>query len=121
MGREYTILLRGLRFFGFHGVLPAEQENGQRFELDLEVLFERPDPACDEIDSTLDYVKLYRTVEPHFSRERYELIETCAERISEDLLNRFPQIRQVVVTLKKPSAPVPCICDHFGVRICRQR
>lgn len=122
MDDECTILLHGLRFYGNHGLLPGEQENGQRFELDLEIrLAPRKPNTADEINTTVDYTRLYQTVEPHFTRQRYKLIETCAERIAGDILRDFPTVNQVTVTLKKPSVPVPCICDYFGVRIRRQR
>ncbi len=122
MDDERTILLHGLRFYGYHGLLPGEEENGQRFELDIDVrLAPRPANAADEISATVDYTKLYQTVETHFTQQRYKLIETCAERIADNILSHFPAVNQVTITLKKPSVPVPCICDYFGVRISRQR
>lgn len=117
---EFTIT--GLALHGRHGVLEAERSLGQRFFLDLEVTAEIGEAlATDSVDDTLHYGQVIKAATAAFSSRAFNLIETAAGAVADDLLARFPAIVTVRVTVHKPSAPVAAIIDDVAVTVERRR
>ena len=116
------IFLRGMRFMACHGVLPHEQEVPQPFEVDVELgLSLRAAGESDDLDDTVNYAKVYRTVSSIMNGASKQLIEALAEEIAEDLLWQFSPLRWVRVTVHKPTAPIDGIFSDVGVTILRSR
>lgn len=116
------IFLRGLAFFGFHGNIPAEAVNGQRFFVDLELRTDVSKAAAtDHLEDTIDYSAVYGAVRELVERERFNLLETLAEHLAGTLLEGFAEIESVVVTVRKPQAPLPGIFDEVAVSVERFR
>jgi dihydroneopterin aldolase len=102
------ILLTGLAFYGRHGVLPAEQELGARFVVDVEATLDlRPAGTQDSLDATVDYAAVYDEVRALVEGPPFRLIEALGEAIAQRLLARFPRLVAVVVRVHKPAAPIP--------------
>lgn len=115
------IILRGLEFYGYHGVLPAEKELGQRFQLDLELGLDlRPAGEKDDLGKTVNYAAVFELVQEVTTREKYDLIEALAEKIAGEILSRFP-VQTVKVLVRKPQAPIPGKFKFVGVEIFRER
>ncbi|WP_315452655.1 dihydroneopterin aldolase [uncultured Selenomonas sp.] len=116
------IFLRGMRFMACHGVLPHEQEVSQPFEVDVELgLSLRTAGESDDLDDTVNYAKVYRTVSSIMNGASKQLIESLAEELAEDLLWQFSPLRWVRVTVHKPTAPIDGIFSDVGVMILRRR
>ena len=116
------IFLRGMRFMACHGVLPHEQEVSQPFEVDVELgLSLRTAGESDDLDDTVNYAKVYRTVSSIMNGASKQLIEAVAEEIADDLLRDFDVLRWVRVTVHKPIAPIDGIFSDVGVTILRRR
>ena len=116
------IFLRGMRFMACHGVLPHEQEVSQPFEVDVELgLSLRTAGESDDLDDTVNYAKVYRTVSSIMNGASKQLIESLAEELAEDLLWQFSPLRWVRVTVHKPTAPIDGIFSDVGVTILRRR
>src|SRR5690606_37178582 len=76
------ILLQGMRFWGHHGLLPHEREQGQPFEVDLEVELDLSRAReSDRLEETVDYRLLFRAVQEVVEGEPVHLLEHLAERI----------------------------------------
>ncbi|MGD0152925.1 MAG: dihydroneopterin aldolase [Thermacetogeniaceae bacterium] len=113
------IIMNGMEFYGYHGVLPGEQEIGQRFQLDLELATHLEHPGrLDDLAETIDYAELYGLVEKIVTEERFSLIEALAERIAQAVLGHY-SVEEVMVRVKKPHAPLGGIFDYVGVEIRR--
>ena len=70
------IIMQGMEFYGYHGVLPAEQEIGQLFLVDLELATYLEHPGrLDDVSETIDYSEVYGLVEKIVTEERCNLIE----------------------------------------------
>ena len=53
------LLLRGLRFHAFHGVLPAERTLGQKFMIDMDAWLDlRKAGSSDNIHDTISYTDI---------------------------------------------------------------
>ncbi len=117
-----TIELNGLVFYAYHGALQAESELGQRFKIDVSLrLADGLDFKDDNTQVTVDYSRVYCTVESVFTESRFQLIERAAEAIASELLSQFKKIVEVRVRVDKPSVPVPCACDSFAVEVIQCR
>ena len=117
-----TIELNGLVFYAYHGALEAESELGQRFKVDVSLrLADGLDFKEDNTEVSVDYSRVFSTVESVFTESRFQLIERAAEAIASELLSKFKKIVEVRVRVVKPSAPVPCACDSFAVEVVQCR
>jgi 7,8-dihydroneopterin aldolase/epimerase/oxygenase len=115
------IVLRGLRARGRHGCLPAERELGQEFMIDVTLgLDVRPAATDDDLLRTVDYGALADRLVAVVEGEPVNLIETLAERLAALCLDP-PQVKEVEVTVHKPSAPMPHPFTDVAVTIQRSR
>ncbi len=113
------IIMKGMEFYGYHGVLPGEQEIGQRFVVDLKLSTHLDRPGrVDDLAETIDYAELYGLMEKIVTEERFSLIEALAERIAQAVLASY-SVAEVKVRVKKPHAPLGGVFDYVGVEIRR--
>jgi len=113
------IIMCGMSFYGYHGVLPQERELGQVFEVDVELFLDlRSAGESDDPEMTVSYADVYEVVRRVVTGRPYNLIEAGAEAIAARLLAGFP-MREVLVRVKKPAAPVPGHFRYMGVEIRR--
>jgi dihydroneopterin aldolase len=117
------ILLEGLRFFGYHGVYPEERTLGQRFIVDVVAELDlRNAGAHDELDETVNYASIYATVRSIVEGEPLMLIEAVADRSARAVLEAYPAIDAVEITVRKPAVTIRgAHLDAVGVRIRRVR
>lgn len=116
------ILIKGLKLFAYHGVNPEEKENGQDFIFDIE-LYVNMNKAChsDNVEDTVSYAKVAKTVRRVFTAQKYDLLERCAEVTAQAILDEYSEVLRVDLTLKKPQAPVKAEFEYMGVNIVRSR
>jgi dihydroneopterin aldolase / 2-amino-4-hydroxy-6-hydroxymethyldihydropteridine diphosphokinase len=115
------IVLTGVRAFGRHGVLPEEREAGQEFVADLELTLDLGVAAAtDRVAATVHYGELAERVAAEIAGEPVDLIETLAQRIADAALEH-ELVERVVVTVHKPSAPIPVPFADVAVRVERAR
>jgi dihydroneopterin aldolase len=92
--------LSGIELHGFHGVLEDERRDGQRFRFDLVV--ETAEPAADEIDAAVDYRDLVACVREISDGTHFQLLETLAASVADELKRRF-RLERVEVRVGKPD------------------
>ena len=116
------ILIRDLKLFAYHGVNPEEKRDGQNFcfDIDLSVNMTK---ACysDDVNDTVSYAKVIKTVRRVFTAEKYDLLEKAAQITADAILEEYPEVFTVDITLKKPEAPVKADFSWVGVSISRGR
>ena len=116
------IIINDLKIFAFHGVNPEEKQDGQNFILDIVAEADLSVPCkTDNVDDTVSYSKMIKTIIPAFTAEKYDLIEKAAQVVADTLLDNFSMIENVEITLKKPEAPMKCDFGFVAVRIRRER
>jgi dihydroneopterin aldolase len=117
------ITLRGLRVFGYHGVLEAERRDGQEFIIDavlwLDTATTATAAATDDLSLTADYAALADRLAAIVSGPPVRLIETLAERLAAAAAEE-PLAREVEITVHKPHAPVGHRFDDVAVTIRRR-
>ena len=120
-GPSDILLVEDIRFYGHHGVTPAQQEVGAWFRVDVELALDlTPAALSDDLDATVDYGQLVRRVVALGTEGRVRLIERLAGLLCEALLREYAA-REVTVTVRKLTAPIDGIPAVPGVRITRAR
>lgn len=113
------IIMRELRFYGYHGVLEAERKLGQEFVVNLEIFLPLQKAGLtDRLENSLDYARVYDTVRAIVTGEPVLLLETLAEKIAAAVLAHDP-VEGVEVRVRKQNPPLPGITG--GVEICIYR
>lgn len=115
------IIICGIVFYGYHGVMTAEQELGQKFLVDVELYLNLKSAGISEhLSDTIDYKLVYDLVKSIEQKKKYKLIETLAFDIAEAILNSTSAV-EVLVRIKKPQVPIAGIIDYVAVEIRRIR
>lgn len=115
------IALNGMEFHSYHGVYDFEREKGSVFQVDVafELDLERP-AATDNIQDTLDYVAVYELIAREMETP-VNLLEHLAAKITQRLLDSFPQAEQVELRVAKSAPPVGGTCKESAVTLVRSR
>lgn len=113
------IVLKGMRFYGYHGVEAEEKTLGQWFEIDL-VLWGDFSQAMttDNVENALDYSQVYEMTREIVEGPAVNLLEHLAHKIMEALF-LLPLLEKALVRVKKPQAPVKGPLCYAGVEIVR--
>ena len=112
------IIIRDMEAFGYHGVLEEEKGLGQKFLVSANIRLDASKAIKeDRCEYTVDYGKVCKRINEIVGLERYDLIEALAGRIAEVILLEFAPVKNVVVEVKKPWAPVKVSLDTASVRI----
>ncbi len=115
------IRIMGIEVFAYHGVLPEEQKEGQRFLVDVELEVDlSPAGASDDLAETVDYGLLAQRIHVVVASERWDLIERVASRVAETVLEDA-RVRAVVATVHKPAAPIAVGFSDVSVTVRRTR
>ena len=121
---EHTdkIFLKGLAFYGHHGVSPHEKALGQRFIVDITLECDaRAAGLSDDLADAVDYVPAYEIVKAVIEGESKDLIETVAEEIAAHILDEL-DVSAVSVAIKKPEVAIRgSILSYAGLEIYRRR
>ncbi len=112
------IIIKGIDFYGFHGVSQAEQELGQRFIVDvkLELSLDKAGKS-DQLQDTVNYCEIYTLIKEKGQQKRYALLEAMASDMAESILKGFDIVQRVNICIKKPHAPIGGVIEYAGVRI----
>jgi dihydroneopterin aldolase len=113
--------IRGLSIYTHHGVTDAEQEVGQRLEID--VAFDVPDcdaVLTDRLEDTIDYAEVCDIVSLAATERSYRTLERIAHVIGERILERFGSER-VRVRAAKPEPPLPLAIEEIAVEVVNER
>lgn len=112
------ILMKGLQFYGYHGVMEAEKVLGQKFTVHIVLDCDLKEAGInDDLSKTVSYAELYTLVEALVTKEKFDLIEALAERIAKAILSFSSIIKRAQIEIEKPEAPVQGIFSSFGVKI----
>ena len=116
------IVLEGMEFFGRHGVMAEENVLGQRFIIDLSMYFDlRAAGASDDLNDTVNYGKVYSTVQRIVQGEPVKLLENLADRIFAAVFAEYPMIEDLRVVVHKPGAPIDGVFNDVKIKMKRQR
>lgn len=116
------IIIKNLKLFAYHGVNPEEKEDGQNFVFDIICTADIEKAGItDDLNDTVSYAKIIKTVRRVFTAEKYDLLEKAAQITADAIFEEYPKISAVDITLKKPEAPIKADFEYVAVNIVRKR
>ena len=116
------IYIKGLDVFAYHGVMPKEKRDGQRFVLDITLDCDLSRAGrTDRLEDTVDYTAVMDAAVQAMTESSYDLIERAASRTAEAILRAEEKVEKVTLCLRKPEAPIDKIFDYVAVEITRER
>lgn len=104
--KEYTIELKDIHLYAFHGVMQQERETGAWFTIDIALGINGF--GClesDDIDGTVSYADVYGIIEEEMKKPS-QLLENVCHRISEAIYKKFRQVDSINITLTKDTPPM---------------
>jgi len=111
------IVLREVRFYARHGVMPQERKVGGDFTVSLRVGVDLTRPvASDDVADTLNYATLYEVVKREMAIPS-QLLEHVAGRIGQAVFNTFPRVISIDLTLTKLNPPMGADSAGAGVEL----
>ena len=117
-----TVFVTGLALHAYHGVMQHEAKVGQTFRLDLVLDIDLTEASrSDKLAHTVGYDQVVDVASEAFRGRRYRLVEAAAGAVAEAVLDRFPTVLSVRVTVHKPHAPIAATFADVGVTITRAR
>lgn len=115
------IIIENLELIAEHGVFKEEKFLGQKFIISVEMTTDtREAGKTGNLNASTHYGFVADDIEKIFTGESFDLIETCAEKIAEMILIKYPLISEIKVTVKKPWAPIRKHFDFVAVEITRK-
>lgn len=115
------IIIKNLEVFAYHGVLKEENTLGQKFLVSAELGTDIREAAHDDdIQKSINYASVCKSIDAFLKEHTYNLIETTAERLAEYLLLTYDRIDTIQLEIKKPWAPILMTLDTVSVSIQRK-
>lgn len=116
------IIMKNMCFYGYHGVLPEEKVIGQKFILDATLYLPLAKAGqSDNLNDTADYGYVYNVIKNIVTTQKFDLIECLGESICTGIFAAAPLVQKLVLTVKKPEAPINGIFDYVAIEIERDR
>jgi dihydroneopterin aldolase len=109
-----TIHLQDLIFFAGHGVFPEEEILGGEFVVNVKVYFTPVQPLIQEISDTLNYAEIFDVVQK-IMMEPTPLLETLAQKIGYQIIEKFNMAEEVFVKIDKSHPPILSFQGKVGV------
>ena len=97
--------LKGMKFYAFHGYYDFERRIGNEFVVDVVVDINMPSSPEEKITNTYNYEEIH-LITKKFMAKRYQLIETLAHDIGEEVKFGNEEINSVTVKIQKLNPPV---------------
>lgn len=111
----YTIHIRNIHVYAYHGCLPEEAVIGGEYVVNISLKGDYAKAASDDLLSeTTNYVDVYKVVKDEMNI-RANLIEHVAKRIADKLKNSFPAIQNLSVEVIKKNPPIGGEVDEVSV------
>lgn len=118
MEQRDRIHIKNLEIFAKHGVFPEENVLGQKFIVSA-VLYTSTREAgqTDDLTKSIHYGEVSHFIRRFLEDHTYQLLETVAERLAEELLLKTERLEGVRLEIKKPWAPVGLPLETVSVEI----
>jgi dihydroneopterin aldolase len=113
--RVNVIEVNGIKVHAYHGCLEEEARIGGEYVVDVALHTNfRKAAESDELDKTLDYVKVNEIVVKEM-KVRSKLIEHVGNRILEQLQKEFAPLERIEVRVTKVKPPINGSVDNVRV------
>ncbi len=98
-----TLHIENLEFEAIIGLLDFERDRTQRVRLDIVATYDYQPPEF------LDYARMVKRAKNHIIEKKYTLLEEALHGLRDALLETFPQIETLEITIAKPDILPDCV------------
>ena len=111
------IRIRGLRVYGYHGVMEHERDEGQYFIVDATIKVDaQRASSTDDISNTVSYAEIAQLIADNVRNNPVNLLETLSQRLANEVLAAAgPWAQKVKITVSKPDAPIDLYFETVSV------
>lgn len=112
---KQTVALKDVKCFALHGYYPEEQLTGNHFIIDLTTEF-TPLGFDDELAQTINYEDLNSIIRTEMKNTQ-KLLETVLNNIISKVIEIYPFVEKIDVSMKKLNPPMPGQIGHSFVQL----
>ncbi len=112
---KQTVALKDVKCFALHGYYPEEQLTGNHFIIDLTTEF-TPLGFDDELVQTVNYEDLNSIIRTEMKNTQ-KLLETVLNNIISKVIEIYPFVEKIDVSMKKLNPPMPGQIGHSFVQL----
>ena len=113
-----TIKIRGLEVMASHGVHDFEKNEKHPFIFDADIVTDFYKGAMnDDLDGTVSYSSVCKLITQIAQDNIFNLIEKLAYECAFSLMETFPAIKKITLTVWKPEAPMKRKFENVGVTV----
>ena len=110
---SFDIKIDGIKTFGKHGVYEFEKKEEQLFLIDLKINLNSNIVIEDSIETTINYEEYIEKVEHLVRLSSFNLIETLAKYLHQNL--ESSKINNLTVTVHKPNTELSKKTENISV------
>lgn len=111
------IILKGMHFFAYHGLLPQEAVVGNEYVVTLTLSVDISKAMqTDDVHDTVNYAEVYQVVKVEM-QQRSNLLEYVAGRIAHRILHDFPTVISVDILLEKLNPPLGAAISSSAIHL----
>lgn len=100
------IVLKGVKFYAYHGVAPQERIVGNNYEVNVKIGYPIAEAMeTDRLEFTLNYAEVYEKIKMEMDIPS-RLLEHVAGRIVNRLKSVYPDISSLELQLSKRNPPI---------------
>ncbi|RNL52376.1 dihydroneopterin aldolase [Pedobacter jejuensis] len=112
---KQTVALKDVKCFALHGYYPEEQLIGNHFIIDLITEFS-PHGFDDELAQTVNYEDLNKIIREEMKNTQ-KLLETVLNNMITKVIELYPFVQTINVSIKKLNPPMPGQIGHSFVQL----
>ena len=121
MGND-VIRIKDLEVYAYHGVMEEEKAKGQFFYISADMRCDVSKAGrTDDLTQTVNYAAVCDDIVSFMTENRFDLIESCAERLARMILRKYEMIESIDLTVRKPQAPIAHPFGDVSVTVSRGR
>lgn len=111
------IYLKNVRLHAYHGVLEQERVVGNDYLVNVDIAYDFEQAMnTDELSDTINYAEVYEWVRKEMNVPS-KLLEHVVQRIGKRLIQTYPAIHEIDLSLTKVNPPFGADCDGAGVAV----
>ena len=105
MPNHFTISLNNVRFRAYHGLYPEERQKGNDFVVNMQVDYVPKSDKIVSLEDIIDYATLFDIINL-IMQQPVDLLETLVQEIAQSVHQKFPQVKEITVSVEKLNPPI---------------
>lgn len=106
--------IKGAEFYAYHGVKSEEQTLGGKYLVDLDMWYDAKAAIInDDVNYALNYEEAIACIEEVLNDDAYNLIETIANEILNNVMEKLENLKKATVVVRKMNVPIGHVVKYI--------